>query len=529
MGLTPTRVRNLAMLGRVWGFLKYHHPGVTTGEFNWDYELLHMLPAIAAAPDSHSANEKLSQWIVRMGPIQPCSPCAELKEADLQQKPDVNWVGDRALLGDALSSQLVNIYKNRRANGKQFYVELMPAAHNAKLTNEPAYKDLKFPDAGYQLLAAFRFWNAAEYWSPDREASGEDWPRVLEDAIGAIALAKSKDEYQLKLMEMVARLHDGHANLLSSLAVRPPVGECRLSVQIRFAENEPVVFRLDDGPSPQSLQAGDVITAIGHLPVAKLMSEWKPYYGASNEAGLLNETARYMTRGDCGDVNISVRRKDEKLSLTTARQASAKRIPLLTHDRPGSAFQMLSPDVAYLKLSAAKAPDSVHYVEAAASAKALIIDIRGYPSDFMVELASHLVSKETPFARATEPDLNNPGAFHWVHPESITPKLPLFRGKVIILVDESAMSSAEFQAMAFRAVPKAVVVGSRTAGADGNVTQVPLPGGLFTLMSGLGVFYPDKSPTQRVGIVPDVVAGPTIEGIRSGRDEVLEAALKLVH
>jgi C-terminal processing protease CtpA/Prc len=79
--------------------------------------------------------------------------------------------------------------------------------------------------------------------------------------------------------------------------------------------------------------------------------------------------------------------------------------------------------------------------------------------------------------------------------------------------------------MALRAAPQAVVVGSTTAGADGNVSGIPLPGGLQTMISGIGVFYPDKSPTQRVGIIPDIVATPTREGIRSGRDEVLEAAL----
>jgi hypothetical protein len=39
------------------------------------------------------------------------------------------------------------------------------------------------------------------------------------------------------------------------------------------------------------------------------------------------------------------------------------------------------------------------------------------------------------------------------------------------------------------------------------------------------VFYPDKRPTQQVGIVPNVEVRPTIAGIRAGRDEVLEAAV----
>jgi len=45
------------------------------------------------------------------------------------------------------------------------------------------------------------------------------------------------------------------------------------------------------------------------------------------------------------------------------------------------------------------------------------------------------------------------------------------------------------------------------------------------MISGIGVFYPDRTPTQRVGIIPDLEVRPTIDGIRAGRDEVLEAAV----
>ena len=98
----------------------------------------------------------------------------------------------------------------------------------------------------------------------------------------------------------------------------------------------------------------------------------------------------------------------------------------------------------------------------------------------------------------------------------------------MILVDESSMSQAEYTAMAFRAAQGAVVVGSTTAGADGNVSPFALPGGVRTMISGIGVFYPDKTPTQRIGIVPNVEVRPTIAGIRAGRDEVLEEALRQI-
>jgi C-terminal processing protease CtpA/Prc len=142
-------------------------------------------------------------------------------------------------------------------------------------------------------------------------------------------------------------------------------------------------------------------------------------------------------------------------------------------------------------------------------------------------LGTRLVERPTEFARFTAGDLANPGAFHWgAQPTSLSPAAPRYTAKIVILVDESSLSQAEYTAMAFRSAPNAIVVGSTTAGADGNVSPIPLPGGLRSMISGIGVFYPDKRPTQRVGIVPDIEARPTIAGIRSGRDEVLEAALR---
>lgn len=192
-----------------------------------------------------------------------------------------------------------------------------------------------------------------------------------------------------------------------------------------------------------------------------------------------------------------------------------------THDRPGDTFQVLD-DVAYIKLSSIRIADIGGYVARMKDTKGLIIDIRNYPSEFVVfAFGNALVDRPTPFARFTRGDLDNPGAFYWDQSVSLTPQTTRYPGKVVVLVDETSISQSEYTAMAFRAAPRTTVVGSTTAGADGNVSRIPLPGGFATGISGIGVFYPDKRPTQRVGIIPDIEVKPTIEGIRDGRDEVL--------
>ncbi len=82
--------------------------------------------------------------------------------------------------------------------------------------------------------------------------------------------------------------------------------------------------------------------------------------------------------------------------------------------------------------------------------------------------------------------------------------------------------------MAFRAGGNTTIVGSTTAGADGNISVIYLPGGIRTAISGIGVYYPNGQETQRIGIVPDVEVSPTIEGIRKGKDELLDKAIELI-
>jgi C-terminal processing protease CtpA/Prc len=526
--LSKVQIDNLATLGKVWGFLKYHHPDITSGRRNWDYDLFRVLPKVLAATDRVAGNAALAQWIADMGPVAPCSPCATLDTADLHLRPHLKWIADERHLGRNLSGALRRLYVNRPLSDKQFYVSTARNG-NPSFDHELTYDALKVPDAGIQLLALFRSWNIVEYWFPYRNLIG-NWDRVLRDFIPQVALAKTSDDYQRQLMLVIAAIQDGHANLWSSLRVRPPIGDCQLPVNLRFIENRPVVtgYSADELGKTSGLQVGDVVTRIDGQPVAKLVSEITPYYAASNEAGRLRDIGRSLTRGKCGAISLAVLRGGGTLEF------NAERVPLakldltrdLHHDLPGETFQMLAGNVAYLKLSSIKTDQVSAYIEAAADAKGLIVDIRNYPSEPVTyALGSHLLGNRTAFASYTSADIVNPGAFHWKIAATITPDLPRYAGKIVILVDENSQSASETAAMAFRAAPKAIVIGSTTAGADGDVSRFPLPGRLQSMISGIGVFYPDHKPTQRIGIVPDIVVRPTIAGIRAGRDEVLEAAI----
>src|SRR5690606_9070917 len=103
-----------------------------------------------------------------------------------------------------------------------------------------------------------------------------------------------------------------------------------------------------------------------------------------------------------------------------------------------------------------------------------------------------------------------------------------YHGKVVVLVDEYTQSNAEFVTMSLQSRPGTRVMGSSSAGADGNISSIPLPGNLLTFMSGIGVYYPDGTNAQRVGVKVDQEIKRTIAGVRAGRDELIDAAIQWI-
>jgi C-terminal processing protease CtpA/Prc len=52
-----------------------------------------------------------------------------------------------------------------------------------------------------------------------------------------------------------------------------------------------------------------------------------------------------------------------------------------------------------------------------------------------------------------------------------------------------------------------------------------VPGGFGIRFTGMRVISADGTSIQGRGIVPDKIVHPTLEGVRSGHDEVLEAGI----
>jgi C-terminal processing protease CtpA/Prc len=532
--LSKQQLDNLAVLGRVWGFAKYYHPAVARGDYNWDAELLRVLPRVLATTTLADRSQVLSTWLTNLGPIPACTTCQEPAPGSMRLQADLDWLTDTKQLSPALSQQLVYLRQNRN-QGPHYYVAATPRVGNPIFQHEETYAASATPDAGLRLLALYRYWNMVDYYFPYRYAIGEDWQRVLPEFIPEFIAASTAEQYQLALLRLAARLHDTHA-ALSSPVLQHYWGTYYAPVQVRFVENQAVVtaYFNDALGTASGLQKGDVVLRVNGVKVADLVKAHQPLTPASNEPVQLRNIAQILLRGNTTQLAVVVRRSGRELPLTLTRYPASQlnlAINSGTPDPKAPAWRLLPGNIGHLVLGTIHDNEVSNIMKAAKDTKGLIVDLRNYPADFVVySLVSYLLSKPTSFVKFSQLSTTYPGVFE-AGPELTIPaaqSTPSYAGKVLILVNELTQSSAEFHAMALRAVPGALVLGSTTAGADGNVSAIVLPGNVTTRFTGIGVFYPDGRETQRIGIVPDVEVKPTIKGISEGHDEVLEKAVQLI-
>ncbi|MBI2966187.1 MAG: peptidase S41 [Bacteroidetes bacterium] len=529
--LNNNQIKNIKTLGLVWGFLKYYHPDIANGEFNWDYELFRVLPDIVNAKKNVERDTVLLKWIIKLGAFGSNSN-NKIISSEVKFQPDLDWIINSDF-STALTSLLLKIRNANRPN-RNYYIGLEPGVGNPEFKNENAYSSMKYPDAGFRILSLFRYWNFIQYFFPYKNLIEEDWKNVLEEFIPKVVYAKHETEYTLAILELIGRVHDTHANIWNrNQSLNKYFGENYAAAEISFVENKAVVtgFYDDKFGKESGLKTGDVINKVNDKPVEEIIKEGLKYTPASNYSIHLKRIAANLLRTNDSLIKVGISASGRDSSITLKTYSTEEINIYCKYQVKDTCFGIIEKDIAYIHNGYLKREYLPDIWENLKNTKGLILDLRNYPSDFpLYALSDYLMPKSVPFVKFTNGSIKNPGLFTYYGPIKVGRKNKnYYKGKVVVLINEDTQSSAEFHAMAYRVHPNATIIGSTTAGADGNVSEFYLPGGIYTIISGIGVYYPDGKETQRIGIIPDIEIKPTIEGIKNGRDELLEKAIEIIN
>ena len=534
--LSAQQITGLQMLAYVWGFLKYYHPQVAAGKYNWDFELFKKIPQVKNAANNQQLSQLLHQWIDSLGEIPPCKNCSSKPARNsFTANIDLQWM-DSNNISKELQQKLKYILANRHT-GNGYYARYEPV-QNLLFTNENEYnwREKNYPNELFRLQFLFRYWNTIQYFFPYKNVIGTNWNKVLKDFIPEVAEAKDSIEYHIAINRLVNSVNDSHAGAYDGI-LSEAFCAVLLPVQTKIINDQAVVsgYFNDSLAKANGLMIGDAITRINNKTIKQIIDDRISWVSGSNYPRKLLSLNifNYITGGKDSVVELAYTRNDKNYTATVKRYRYEELKYQYKQDK--TSFKILDNNIGYVNMGLLERKQVDSMMATLKNTKAIVFDIRNYPRETMGRICEYLKTRYTPFAKIIYPDLNYPGNFRWVESKitvgssSSTKGIFHYTGKVVLLVNEYTQSQAEWTTMALQTVNGAITIGSQTSGADGNVSTLKLTGNYQTYMTGLGIFYPDGTPTQRTGVKLDIVVKPTVRGIKEGKDEVLEKALDVIN
>ena len=393
------------------------------------------------------------------------------------------------------------------------------------------YPEMTTPSLEYRQLAVVRAWNVIHWFYPYKPLIA-DWDAVLPEFLGRMEEATTARAYALTVMEMMARVSDGHTSVWGNPDVDEVFGAAGLPIELRRIEGALVAVRVSEDVRKAGLDVGDLVLAVDGETVAARAERLRKFATASTAAALEGRLARLMPGGSANSTAVL---KIQKADGST-REVSLVRDPKTMSLPPPSTdvVKIVDGNWGYADLTRLTVQEVDGLFEKIKDTRGLILDMRGYPRGTAWAIAPRINTRKAKvgaqFRRAQVSvfsDEEGESGFYFAQP---LPPLPegksLYTAPVVMLIDDRAISQSEHSGLFFEAANGTKFIGTATAGANGDVTNFSLPGGIMVGFTGHDVRHADGRQLQRIGLVPDIEVAPTIAGIRAGRDEVLERAIR---
>ena len=382
-----------------------------------------------------------------------------------------------------------------------------------------------------RLAAVALAWNVLQHFYPYFDVVAADWPAALKEALKAAATDPDRRAFLRTLQKLIASLHDGHGQ------VSHP-GEAAaytLPVTWDWIEDHLVITAVSSQTS-LDLAPGDIVTKIGGRPVLEALQDEETRISAATPQWRRFRAVRSLAAGRrYTGVDIEVpKATGEPYSVGLLRTLRGTGFePVQLPKRRPAPIDEIEPGIVYVNLDRVTDTEFTAALPRLQQADGIVFDLRGYRATqppYAIPI-SHLIDEPVDSPRWLHPEVTRPDRadmqFHrsnW----TILPREPRLRAKAVYITNARAISAAETHMAIIEHYKIAPIVGGPTAGTNGDVNPFTLPGGFRVGWTGLRVVKHDGSRFHGVGVNPTIPCSRTIEGVRAGRDELLERAVSIV-
>ncbi len=347
-----------------------------------------------------------------------------------------------------------------------------------------------------------------------------DWAAELDAALADALDDRTVDDHATTLRRLSAAAPDGHASTTcigESVRANPPF-------TVDVIEGQIVVV----ASANQAIARGDVIISVDGRPAAEQLATEEALASGSPQWRLVRARGRFGTGPVGSKMAVHLRRGGADFNVTVARGDS------LPSQFSHPMIERFEDGVYYIDLGRAPMSELDAIMDRLASAPGIVFDVRGRPNGNQ-QILSHLLTRaDDSNAWAAIPHLIRPdhtptSVPTWETTGWALPMLPPhLGGRIAFLAGPTSISYAESVLGIVEHYHLGAIVGSVTAGTNGDIAEITAPTGCRTTFTGLRVTKHDGTRHHLVGVQPTILVSRTIAGVAAGRDEVIEAALAYV-
>jgi C-terminal processing protease CtpA/Prc len=553
---------------KTWNFVKYYHPDLASGRVDADSLFLKHLPEIRKAANEKAFNDVIKDVLSSFSTPLPGNDSQKDAKNLLAENMDFSWLDNKIYFNSENTQQLHKIFQNRYIAEPHYY--LPEQSFNAELPHEKEYafsKEENIP-VEYRLLALAKILGAVDYLYPHKYLMEQSFDELLKDEILSVLESEKLEDYEFTLLVLSAALQDSHTfsfykQLSTKRAIFKNSWYPPFDYQVfedGILVTEVIVPELCEA---HDVKVGDYITSVNGLPVQKKISDLSLFLSVSNRQTLIYYLSNYIDNLiwnlDSKEVNLEILRGIEKQNKTipfigsgdpNLKLLNAYLGSLPSNRVEGESLIVLKNDIAYFRINNVfrlienvederidRQMDSI--LDLAKSKKGIIFDMRGYP-DWGGFVLTYVVKsfgkKLDPYAKYYQVNREKIGTYVLkTNPDAYyNPELKLagssgYAGKVVIIVNPATRSMSEWNTMCLQHVfPDALTIGEQSAGADGDLKTMNLPGGYQLDFTGNAIFYPDGRKAQRIGVKIDIPVQLTRENYSKDKDEMLQKAIELI-
>jgi hypothetical protein len=374
-------------------------------------------------------------------------------------------------------------------------------------------------DVDVRLADVVVTWNVLRHFYPYWTEAAVDWDSRLQPQLALAASAGDRSTHRDVLRQLIADARDGHGNVVDSAATE---GRALLPLQFSMIEGRLVVT---GSAVPERVPVGSIVIALSGKPAADRLDE-----GMRLSSG----TAQWRQTRALRDLLVCTRDVGVTVSWPLPAEQTREVVVPCSATQPApeprpNAVAEPAPGIWYVDLTRVSGTQLTPALPSLASAKGIVFDMRGYPTDAGNVILRHLIGAPERDRWMHVPRISGPfgqveswQSIGW----NLQPATPHLSARRVFLTDGRAISYAESVMGYVRDRKLATIIGGPTAGTNGNIVTLATPGGFAITFTGMRVTGHDgRAQHHLVGIAPDIRLDPTLAGVRAGRDELLERAL----